>query len=126
MSLDFEEALETLWKYFKSDMNVNDTANEFISLGYFDFPDVCLMTVQYWFDKFKLDISYYETGKKLQINHNLRMPFLMSLVKKYPLWTTRHYADALRVDDSTVREYMRHLGYIYSQKTSRWIKANYL
>ncbi|KAI4476300.1 hypothetical protein M0804_013716 [Polistes exclamans] len=114
MSLKLRQILAKMWLNFLNGISVDNTAQELLSLDYYEFPEVCLATIKFWFNVFieddleNLDLSLLHSVRFRQFKE-----FLSQLLVENPSWTTAHYVDALKETDQIIRHYMKKLGYIY-------------
>ncbi|KAI4476289.1 hypothetical protein M0804_013705 [Polistes exclamans] len=116
MALKLIEVLQRLWRNFKRGISIRNTVEEFLSLGYFKFPNVCFEAVEFWFKLFIQYEFFYPNIYPLNtVTFDERMQFLSELVAKNPSWTTAHFEDALKVTSQTIYNYMEQLGYIYTR-----------
>ncbi|KAI4476288.1 hypothetical protein M0804_013704 [Polistes exclamans] len=114
MSLKLRIILGNLWKNFIRGISVDNTAQELLSLDYYEFPEVCLATIKFWFNVF---IEDELQNRQFSLINNARFrqhkDFLLQLLAENPTWTTAHYMDALKENDQIIRNYITKLGYIY-------------
>ncbi|KAI4480011.1 hypothetical protein M0802_014179 [Mischocyttarus mexicanus] len=108
--MDFVGMLNLLWCNYVSGQSFEDVAEICLSNQYFLFPDVCFATIEYWYERFATDFSYFNFNTIIDfVNIILRMEYLMTVKSKHPLWTINHYMDALKISEDTAKWYLHNL-----------------
>ncbi|KAI4480486.1 hypothetical protein M0802_014177 [Mischocyttarus mexicanus] len=109
--MQFKHLLRLLWNFYINDASVVKVAQWCLSKRLFRYPEVCFITIQYWFVRFSTDFCYPQFVRKINIiMPYLRMECLMTLNSLYPSWDIYHYMDALKLPKDTVKWYLHNLG----------------
>lgn len=108
MRTSLKQILKIIWIHFRRCESVEDTRKVLTPFGCFRHQEVCIATIEYWFERFRVDFDYFSCDEALEIiGPILRLQFLSALRKKYPIWTTNHYIEAIRLPENTVKWYLR-------------------
>ncbi|KAI4475602.1 hypothetical protein M0804_014207 [Polistes exclamans] len=115
MALNFTDVLRKLLENFKTGISIRNTSDELMLLGYYEFPDVCLATIEFWFNTFlKYDHYNHRLFTLNFITRDDLKEFFLELIAKNPSWTTAHFVDAFKVNNKIIYNYMDYLGYTYT------------
>ncbi|KAI4481165.1 hypothetical protein M0804_009791 [Polistes exclamans] len=108
------EVLRLLWKNFQKGISIENSATEFLSKDYFEYPDVCFALIDYWYTFFYWRPSRFSNEFALNfITLEERLFFLSTLLRDHTTWTTPYYMDALKVSRGTIFNYMARLDHIH-------------
>ncbi|KAI4496415.1 hypothetical protein M0804_000225 [Polistes exclamans] len=107
MRTSLKQILKIIWIHFRRQESVEDTRKVLTPLGCFTYREVCVATIEYWFERFRVDFNYFSLEEPLKtVGPILSLQFLSALRTKYPTWTIDHYMDAIRLPLKTVKWYL--------------------
>ncbi|KAI4480484.1 hypothetical protein M0802_014175 [Mischocyttarus mexicanus] len=96
--------LDSIYHLYIRNMSFEDSVEFCMYQKIFQYPDVCAVTIKYWFQKFSSNFCYLKfDATKEPISILLRMEFLLKVKPKCQLWTIDHYMDALKVSEATAK-----------------------
>ncbi|KAI4481064.1 hypothetical protein M0804_009690 [Polistes exclamans] len=102
-----DATIQVLQTYYQKKINAGNTAKDLLSNGYFEYPEVCVAVIIYWFRFFNKHptIEYPE----ISVSSEMRLTFLHELLKTNPLWSISYYMDAYKACKRTIRNYIDYL-----------------
>ncbi|KAI4478653.1 hypothetical protein M0804_011681 [Polistes exclamans] len=107
--------VEVMLKYHQQGIDVESTAANLLKNGYYVYPKVCVASVNYWFHFFNEHPYRFSCEyPHICVTPQERLVFLSVLIKINRKWQWKHFADALKVDITTVQSDMNGLGYFWS------------
>lgn len=108
MRTSLKQILKIIWIHFRRHESVEDTRKVLTPMGCFRYPEVCVATIEYWFERFMVDFNYFSWEETLEtIGPVLSLQFLLALRTKYPTWTIDQYIDAIRLRPKIVKWYLK-------------------
>ncbi|KAI4475256.1 hypothetical protein M0802_015224 [Mischocyttarus mexicanus] len=106
--MEFPRMVHILWHFYIHNTSVQDVALYLMSRHCFQLHEVCLATVEYWFQRFSSNF-HYTRDKRITESTNiyLRIECLKALQILHPSWTAYHYMDALKVPKELAEWYLK-------------------
>ncbi|KAI4481059.1 hypothetical protein M0804_009685 [Polistes exclamans] len=94
-----EETVQVLRTYHTKSENAGNTAAELLSKKYFEYPEVCVSVINYWYRFFnEHPPSQYP---EITVTSELRFAYLYALLKINPMWSIAYFMDALKACNRT-------------------------
>ncbi|KAI4481204.1 hypothetical protein M0804_009830 [Polistes exclamans] len=118
-NLRLSPILKVLVENHKKGTNAVDTAVKLLVKKHYRYPEVCVASVNYWFDFFTEHPNYFSTEtNEFYVRFEERLAFLSVLLETNPFWTIDHFKDALKLRNTAIRELIQLLSKNYQRGIS--------